>query len=507
MLNLSSHPTQTGYQTDEQILSHKNSEQYTQYVQKASLLIKNWLDKQSLYQGGSPAQVNNAIQLTITEKGMGLDALFEQIETSYLPNSIATAHTSCLAHLHPPSLLVGQLAELFIAATNQSMDSWNQSPVATNMETQLVQWLCELCQFNTDSAGVFTSGGTQSNLMGLLLARNHFYAMQGVDIQENGLFTQQPCKILCSDQAHFSVEKNCAILGMGRSNIIKVATDSDGAMCLQDLSAQIKKIGRENIMLVVATAGSTDSGAIDNLNEIATICNQPSKTKIWLHVDAAWGGALLLSHRYHHKIDGLPLADSITLDFHKHWFLPISCGAFLLKDGNQYNSIRSHSDYLNSVEDEEDNIPNLVAYSLQTTRRFDALKLWMGLEALGTDNYGQLIDRCIERAEQVAQYLHDLDTIVLLNNPSKNGISSVLFYLSPKEYHLNKQQLLQINRHVVQQLLLSNLANLASTKFKGQFCLKFTILNPNTQMSDIKNIINQIINIGQQYCQSLTKVE
>lgn len=493
------------------ILDHQNTDQYIQYVNKASLLIKDWLDGQNLYQGGSALEVNNAIQLDITGEGIGLDTLLGKLEKSYLPNSISTAHPSCLAHLHPPSLLVSQLAEIFITATNQSMDSWNQSPIATSMETQLIKWLCYQCQFDTksnassSSAGVFTSGGTQSNLMGLLLARNQFYANQGVNIQEEGLFHQHPCKILCSDQAHFSVEKNSTVLGLGRNNVIKIATDDNGVMCLKDLSNQINKLGRRNIMAIVATAGTTDSGAIDNLNALSSICNNSDQEKIWLHVDAAWGGALLLSHKYRNRIDGLELADSITLDFHKHWFLPISCGAFLLKDGNQYNTIRHHSDYLNSVEDEEDNIPNLVTYSLQTTRRFDALKLWMSLEALGTNRYGELVDICIDRAIQIREYLETLEDIVVLNDPEINGISSVMFYLEPNDKDLDTSQLVRLNRHIAQQLLMSNIANLATTQFKGRFCLKFTILNPNTQMSDINNILKEVINIGNQYCQNLTQ--
>jgi L-2,4-diaminobutyrate decarboxylase len=210
-------------------------------------------------------------------------------------------------------------------------------------------------------------------------------------------------------------------------------------------------------------------------------------------VDAAWGGGLLLSKRYRQLIDGIHEADSITLDFHKHFFLPISCGAFLLRDQRDFESIRHHSEYLNSSDDEKDNIPNLVTYSLQTTRRFDALKLWMALDLLGTDDYGALIDACLDTARQAAQLIEANTDFVLMHQPI---ISSVLFYFKPQNQTLSSQQLSQLNRQIAQDLLINNVANIATTQFEQQLCIKLTILNPNTQVSDINTIIEQVAIAG-----------
>ncbi len=205
------------------------------------------------------------------------------------------------------------------------------------------------------------------------------------------------------------------------------------------------------------------------------------------------GRALLLSKRYRHLLHGLGYADSITLDFHKHFFLPISCGAFLLRDSQSFESIRHHSEYLNSAEDEEDNIPNLVTYSLQTTRRFDALKLWMALDLLGTDGYASLIDNCLDTAKQAATLIDANENFVLVHEPI---ISSVLFSFVPKDTVLSGEQLAQLNRHIAQALLINNIANVATTQFSQQLCLKFTILNPNTQINDIADIIEQMAIAG-----------
>lgn len=479
------------------LLNQQTSEQYLTQMRKTSAVIKQWLDDNNVYVGGTPqqVQVNNTVE--VHEKGRDIDSILADIQNKFLPSCVSTANTNCLAHLHPPTLVVGQIAEVIIAATNQSMDSWNQSPAATYIEKDLIHWLCQRCQFDQtyhqtsgNAGGVFTSGGTQSNLMGLLLARNYFYKNKGVDVQKDGLVGQQKCYILCSDQAHFSIEKNAALLGLGQKSVIKIATDASGAMLMSDLQQKIAHLGSDNVIAVVATAGTTDLGAIDPLMAIGKVCHDE---QIWLHIDAAWGGALLLSKRYRHLLHGLGYADSITLDFHKHFFLPISCGAFLLRDSQSFESIRHHSEYLNSAEDEEDNIPNLVTYSLQTTRRFDALKLWMALDLLGTDGYASLIDNCLDTAKQAATLIDANENFVLVHEPI---ISSVLFSFVPKDIVLSGEQLAQLNRHIAQALLINNIANVATTQFSQQLCLKFTILNPNTQINDIADIIEQMAIAG-----------
>ena len=480
------------------LLNQQTSEQYVKHMQKTSAVIKQWLDDNNVYLGGTPQQVQATNTFSIREQGRDIDTILADIQSKFLPSCVSTANANCLAHLHPPTLVIGQIAEMIIAATNQSMDSWNQSPAATYIEKELIHWLCERCGFDntidtqtgSNAGGVFTSGGTQSNLMGLLLARNQFYKAKGVDVQKDGLMGQSSGSILCSDQAHFSIEKNAALLGLGQRSVIKVATDSSGAMLMSDLQHQIDKLGACNVMAIIATAGTTDLGAIDPLISIGKICRD---AQIWLHVDAAWGGALLLSQRYRHLIDGLNQADSITLDFHKHFFLPISCGAFLLRDNRNFESIRHHSEYLNSADDEQDNIPNLVTYSLQTTRRFDALKLWMALDLLGTNDYATLIDSCLDTAKQAAQLIDANENFVLVHEPI---ISSVLFCFAPKDTALSDDQLAQLNRHIAQALLVNNIANVATTQFEQRLCLKFTILNPNTQINDIADIIKQMAIAG-----------
>ncbi|WP_199507910.1 MULTISPECIES: pyridoxal phosphate-dependent decarboxylase family protein [unclassified Psychrobacter] len=481
------------------ILNQQTSHDYVAASAQTSAMIQQWLDAESLYQGGAPAALQDKLTLNISKTGRDIDMVLGDIAQQFLPNCVSTAHPHCAAHLHPPTLWVGQVAEMIIAATNQSMDSWNQSPAATYIEKELIQWLGAQCGFNSSTktepkaGGVFTSGGTQSNLMGLLLARNRFYGALGVDVQKDGLAGQPLGRILCSEQAHFSVEKNAALLGLGQRSVVKIATDRTGAMDMAHLEDTIDRFGAQNIMAVVATAGTTDLGAIDPLESIAEVCQAAG---IWLHVDAAWGGALLLSERYRDMLAGIARADSITLDFHKHFFLPISCGAFLVKDAENFASIRLHSDYLNPSDDETDDIPNLVTYSLQTTRRFDALKLAMALDVLGTDAYGALIDAGLDNAKDIAQRLDSDPDFVLVRPPI---LSSVLFYFAPQNSEFSAESLAKINRHIAQNLLINNQANIATTQYDGHLCLKFTLLNPDSTLAAMNPVIAQIAALGHAY--------
>jgi len=392
-----------------------------------------------------------------------------------------------VAHLHCPSLVVSQAAEVLINATNQSMDSWDQSPSATVIEIKLIEWLRAQVGYPAGDAGVFTSGGTQSNLMGLMLARDAFYARQGHSVQQDGITGDlRKIKVLCSENAHFSVQKNMALLGHGYQSVVQVKSDRFARMDVNDLRAKLAQADAngEQILAIVATAGTTDAGAIDPLREIAGIA---AERNIWVHVDAAWGGALLLSEKYRDYLDGLDLVDSVTLDFHKQFFQTISCGAFLLKDERHYELMRYQAAYLNSEFDEEQGVPNLVSKSLQTTRRFDALKLWMGLEALGQKQYAAIIDHGVTLAQEVAKYVADLPRFELVMQPQ---LASVLFRFRPEQLAASGDAAVALfNQRIGDALLESGRANVGVTEADGITCLKLTLLNPTVTLEDVKVLL------------------
>ncbi|AGB82559.1 PLP-dependent enzyme, glutamate decarboxylase [Serratia sp. FGI94] len=473
--------------------SAQSIEAYQQAIAQSSEAVAQWLQQPEMYQGKTVAELRDRIQLDFNPQGLGNQAAIERAVEYFLQDSLAVHHPQCVAHLHCPSLVVSQAAEVLINATNQSMDSWDQSPSATIIEMKLIEWLRERVGYQAGDAGVFTSGGTQSNLMGLMLARDAFFARQGHSVQQDGLIGDlRKIKVFCSANAHFSVQKNMALLGFGYQCVTQVKTDEYARMDLNDLAEKVAQVhaNGEQIMAIVATAGTTDAGAIDPLRDIAQIAAQH---QIWLHVDAAWGGALLLSEQYRHYLDGIELVDSITLDFHKQFFQTISCGAFLLKEARHYELMRYQAAYLNSEFDEAQGVPNLVSKSLQTTRRFDALKLWMGLEALGQKQYAEIIDHGITLSQQVAEYLSAQPTLELVMQPQ---LASVLFRSRPAQLTDNAAVAL-LNQRIGDNLLESGQANVGVTEFNGVTCLKLTLLNPTVTLDDVKRLLDLVDSAAQ----------
>ncbi len=474
---------------------------YEKAMNTAVKAVSDWLKDEKVCTGGSIKQLRSQISFNPSKDGLGLEGALNRAIDLFLNKSLKVHHPHSLAHLHCPTMVTSQIAEVLINATNQSMDSWDQSPAGSLMEVQLIDWLRQKVGYDSGDAGVFTSGGTQSNLMGVLLARDWCIAKNYQDtegnpwsVQRNGIpaDAMQKVKVLCSENAHFSVQKNMAMMGMGFQSVVAVASNAHAQMDIDALQATIDKLQADGniIACVVATAGTTDAGAID---DIPAIRNITDACGAWLHIDAAWGGALILSNQYRHFLAGIETADSITLDFHKHYFQSISCGAFLLKDKENYRFMHYEAEYLNSAYDEEHGVPNLVSKSLQTTRRFDALKLWLTVEALGEELYGSMIDHGVDLTREVSDYIEATDGIEMLIEPQ---FASVLFRVCPKDYPAELMD--SLNQNVADELFARGDANIGVTrvnspKYGDVQSLKMTTLSPIATLQNVKALLDQVL--------------
>ena len=470
---------------------------YETAMHNAVQAVSSWLKNEKMYTGGSIKQMRALVDgFKPTKEGVGVQKSLDHLVEIFLNPSLKVHHPHSLAHLHCPTMVASQIAEVLINATNQSMDSWDQSPAGSIMEEHLIDWLRQKAGYGEGTSGVFTSGGTQSHLMGVLLARdwaiaNHWKNEDGSEwsVQRDGIpaDAMKKVKVICSENAHFSVQKNMAMMGMGFQSVVTVPSNANAQMDVAALGqtlAQLKAEGKITAC-IVATAGTTDAGAIDDLKAIRKLADE---YQAWLHIDAAWGGALLLSKDYRHLLDGIELTDSITLDFHKHFFQTISCGAFLLKDPANYRFIDYKADYLNSEYDEEHGVPNLVAKSLQSTRRFDALKLWFTVEALGEELYASMIDHGVKLTQEVEQYINDTASLEMLV-PSQ--FASVLFRVVPEDYP--SEFVDALNQNVADELFARGEANIGVTKVGGKQSLKMTTLSPIATLENVKALLVQVL--------------
>ncbi|WP_245799130.1 pyridoxal phosphate-dependent decarboxylase family protein [Virgibacillus siamensis] len=447
------------------------------------------------FSGTSREEIKNmAKEVThMTAKGQPMESVMTDIH-EVVKHSLWISHPSAMAHLHCPPMIPSIAAEVIINALNQSLDSWDQSPAATYVEEEVIRHFISKIGYHSNADGVFTSGGTQSNYMGMLLARNHACESHfSVNVPRYGIPTEaSKLRILCSEHAHFTVQQSAAQLGLGCDSVIKIKTNDQHQLCPVDAREKLHQLEQQGLIpfAIVATAGTTDFGSVDNLKEIADLADTYS---LWMHVDAAYGGAVLFSHHYRHLLDYMWEADSITIDFHKLYFQSISCGAFFVKNKQSFQHIKYHADYLNPEEDQERGLVNLVEKSTQTTKRFDALKILMAFKLLGTERFGQMVDYTINLAQGTRQLLLQ-QNFEVHNEPMLNAL---LFRYVPEngeDSFFADQINLELQRYFYQ---VGGLI-MAKTKQGGKVYLKLTMLNPLNTFELMEKHIERIKQIGRE---------
>ncbi len=461
----------------------KSKKEYQRIIEKTAKAICNSMDSTKAYDGLTPAELKDLVTdgSILPLEGLGFDKMLKEVSEKILPNFLRVSSTDYMAHLHSPPLMESLTSELILATFNQSMDSWDQSPIATEIEVEVINQLCEMYGYGENSDGIFTSGGSQSNLMGITLARDWFCNTKlNHDVKWLGLpQNYSKFRYYTSEISHFSVEKSTHLLGLGYNAVVKVPVDKTQKMDHLKLRELIEKDLKEgNIpVAVVATIGTTDYGSIDPLEDISDVCKDFG---LWLHGDAAYGSGLILSGKYSNRIDGIELCDSITIDFHKMFLLPISCGAFILKDKKFLETLTLHADYLNREEDEEEGYTNLVGKSMQTTKRFDALKVWMVFKSRGKDNLSAIITRSVDNAKFVYEYINNHENFEIVTKPE---ISSVVFRIKAD---------CEVNKKVRRKLIHEHGIVIGQTIFDKKVHLKLTLLNPLITEENLVNLVELI---------------
>lgn len=450
------------------------------------------------FTGITPAQLAPAVSGINLDEPLGdTTAALDELESVYLRDAVYFHHPRYLAHLNCPVVIPSVVGEAVLSAVNSSLDTWDQSAGGTLIERRLIDWTAQRIGLGRAADGVFTSGGTQSNLHALLLARDETCR---VEQKNSATALRKPeilprLRILTSECSHFSITKSATLLGLGEDAVIAVPCDQDRRMRTDALARELTRCRANGLvpMAVVATAGTTDFGSIDPLPEIAHLCE---RSGTWLHVDAAYGCGLLVSRR-RHLLDGIERADSVTVDYHKSFFQPVSSSAVLVRDRTAMRHATYHADYLNPARSAEDRIPNQVDKSLQTTRRFDALKLWMTLRVMGAEAVGELFDEVVDCTAAAWELLDADPRFEVVTRPQ---LSTLVFRWLPGDGAGVSPVLCdRANLHAREALAASGEGIVAATVVDGRHYLKFTLLNPQTSLSDITAVLGLIAEHASRY--------
>ncbi|MGW0190200.1 pyridoxal phosphate-dependent decarboxylase family protein [Streptomyces sp. NPDC003362] len=375
----------------------------------------------------------------------------------------------CAAHLHCPPLAVATAADLAASVLNPSLDSWDQAPSASALEALVTETLAAEVYGRADAPArqtdeapgpdcLVTTGGTESNHLALLLARE---ALGG------------GVRLVLGANAHHSLTRAAWLLGLPEPVVVPAPAGTLDPAALGDALTALR-----GPLLVAATAGTTDAGIIDPLPEIAARCRAHGAR---LHIDAAYGGGLLFSDRYRALLDGLDAADTVTLDLHKLGWQPVAAGLLAVRDARDLAALHQRADYLNADDDTEAGLPDLLGRSLRTTRRPDALKIAVTLKTLGRAGLGALVDRVCDRARELAGLIAARPALELYDRPA---ISTVLF----RPARAADDAVAAVRRT----LLADGRAVLGRARLDGRLWLKATLLDPHARPDDLAALLELV---------------
>jgi L-2,4-diaminobutyrate decarboxylase len=400
---------------------------------------------------GGPAAVAATLDVDLLpDTGIGEKAALDQLSRLLVQGSVDTTHPWCAAHLHGPPLAVSAAADLVASVLNPSMDSWDQAPIASEIEGALTAALARLIGH---TSAVITSGGTESNLLGLLLARE----------------AHGPVQAVCGRNAHHSIARAAWVLGLPAPLVVDC---EHGRMRVGHLREVLAGLDRP--AAVFATAGTTDTGAIDPVADI-----RAAAPDSWLHVDAAYGGAALFSDRLAPLLDGLVTADSAAIDLHKFGWQPIAAG--VLATRRPLTALDVQADYLNAEDDTDAGLPDLLGRSLRTSRRPDAFKIAVSLRALGRRGMGALVEHCCTVAGEVADLVERHPALELWDRPT---LSTVVF----RPVGAAADDVAAVRRR----LLEDGTAVLGRATIDGEVWLKLTLLRPTATVDEYAGLLDLV---------------
>ena len=392
-----------------------------------------------------------------------------------LSNTDLPTHPKFFSFVPSPSNYISTMADTIATGYNIFSGGWSASPAAAELEIVTIHWLLEMFNFPVKKGGgIFTSGGSMANLTALATARR---LKCGHDFSK--------AIIYLSDQAHSSNIKAIRILGFKKRQVRIIPTDMEFKMSLNKLKNCIAKDKLEGYQpfCIIASAGTTNTGTVDPLDEIASICEIES---LWMHVDGAYGGAAILSDKGKEYLKGIEKADSLTVDPHKWFFQPYEIGCLIVKDHKWLSKTFSEKPvYLRDIEGNESEI-NFYDHGIELTRRFRALKFYMSVKTFGLDAFSKAIQYSISLTEELENFLrksHKWEVI------SPATLAVINFRCNPINSEFSETELDKLNQYISKQIIASRSAVLVTTILQDQVVLRMCLINPRTTFNDIMETI------------------
>jgi L-2,4-diaminobutyrate decarboxylase len=436
--------------------------------------------------GLAPQAIAAALARDLPEQGATLDTIVAALGRDVIPESNWLHHPMCMGHQVAPPLPAAIWTESLIAALNQSIAVWEMSPVASVIESIVIRWMCDLAGLGPRAGGTFTSGGTEATTTALLAARNARFP----DAWREGV--TRPGAIVCGADAHYAVSRAAGILGVGTASLISIPS-RDGRMDANALHAALLDLAARDIpvIAVVATSGSTPTGAFDDLTRIADICDERG---LWLHVDGAHGASALLSEQHRGRLRGIERARSIAWDPHKMLLMPLSAGMLIMRDFQDLDTAFAQQAPYLFADNPEDRLRDRGRRSFMCSRRADALKLWVALHRYGRAGLAALYDHLCATTRALATAIARRTDVVALHEPECN----ILCFRYVGDRSLDDAALDAVNAEVRERYNRSGHGWITTTVIASRRVLRVTVMNPHTMPEHALSMLDRIADLGRE---------
>ncbi len=429
----------------------------------------------------------------LPDQGAAAGDLLKEVAPLIFDNSLHNGHPRFLGYISASAAPLGALADLLAASVNSNVAKWELSPIASEIETQTVRWIAELIGYPDDCGGIMVSGGNSANFHGFVAARQ---AAAQWDIRKEGLYGE-PRKLTAyvSRETHTWIDKAADVCGLGSAAVRWIDTDDKQRMSLDAVRKQVEVDKHDGYLpfLVVGTAGSISTGAIDPLRDMAAFCREQG---VWMHVDGAYGAPAACLPESPDDLHALAFADSVALDPHKWLYSPIEAACILTRNPNALrNAFDFRPDYYH-FDDESASGIDYYQHGLQNTRGFRALKVWLGLRRAGREGYRATIRDDIGLARQLFQSVEtnpDFEARTL-------NLSVATFRYFPADIKHGgdgvSEYVDELNRALVPEIQKSGQVFVSNAIVEGEYLLRACVVNFRTTESDINSVIEIISAIG-----------
>lgn len=441
--------------------------------------------------GEAPEAIRAALDSSrqVPDHGTDPAQLVKRAADLLFTHSLFNSHPRFWGYITASAAPIGILGDFLASAVNQNTGAWFLSPMASEIESQTVRWIAELLGFPVTAGGLLASGGNMANIICFLAARQ---ARAGWDVRASGLHASRRLRVYCSNEAHTWVQKAADMAGIGTDNIRWIRTGKYLGMDIVQLQDQIRadKEAGDRPFIVIGTAGSVSTGAVDNLPEIARICREED---LWFHVDGAYGGFAAMLPDASNELRGLSEADSIAVDPHKWLYAPLEAGCVLVRDPETLReAFAYHPPYYHfGVE-----AINYLDYGPQNSRGFRALKVWLALQHVGRKGYEQMLADDVRLAKELYNLVEKQSELEALTH----SLSITTFRFVPRGLTTGdgkvEEYLNLLNTELLTRLQNSGEAYISNAVIDGKFALRACIVNFRTSVGDIEALPEIVLRIG-----------